>query len=108
MTMFSNEYLQTYKLINIHYNLVDVIRHIVVLLDCAFKELATNKEDVEQLLCPWMLQRVFYTSVGPSGRPFTTLNVRKLVVCQVEVNDEHDLLNAPLIVLQYFWISVGR
>jgi hypothetical protein len=95
MTMFSNKYLQTYKLINIRYDLVDVIQHIVVLLDRVFKEPATNKEDVEQLL------RLVDVAKGllHLRQPFTTLNVPKLVVCQVEVDDEHELLNAPLIVL---------
>ena len=39
---------------------------------------------------------------------FATLDVRKLVVCQVEADDGHSFLDAPLVFLQHFEIYIGR
>ena len=39
---------------------------------------------------------------------FTTLDVRKLVVDQVEAGDEHDFFYVYLVILQHFGIRIRR
>ena len=100
---FPHSYLQTHKLIHKCFDLVGVVQKIVALLDLVHKELAANKEDVIQTLCLLNATKGFSHLPGS----FATLHIRKLVVRQVEANDEHSFFYAHFVLLQHFGIRIG-
>ena len=70
----------------------------------AHEELVAKEEDVGQTLCLVNVAK----GLPRLGIYFTTLDVRKLVVCQVEADDEHDFLGMSLVVLLDLEIRIGR
>ena len=102
------KYLQTWKLIRKCFDLVDMIQHIVAFLYLACKELTTNKNWTNFSSCN--VAKGFPRFL----KSFATLDVRKLTVYQVEVDDGHGIVgllgirNMPLILLQHFGICVRR
>ena len=95
-------YLQTNKLIREHLDFVDVVQQVVVVLHFTRKNLVVNDKGVRQSL------RLMNNTKGLSclRESFATLDVRKLVVREVEADDGHDILDV-FLVLQHFGIRIG-
>ena len=56
--------LQTHKLVDEHFDIVDVIQQVVVFLNLAFEELVANEEDVGQIFCLVNIAKGLQASTG--------------------------------------------
>lgn len=88
----SYRYVQISKLIFEHLDLVNVVQQVVDFLPFVCEKLAANKEDVGQILHIVNVANDF-SQVG---------------FCQLESNDEYDILDASLTLLQHFGTRIRR
>ena len=96
-------YLQIRELIRKHFDLVNVVQQFVVFLLLAYEEIETNKKDVGLFFCLLNVAKDL-----PCLRwSFPTLDVSKLVVRQVEVDDGYSLFDVPLMFLLDLGIRIG-
>ena len=100
----SHGYFQISELIHERLNLVDMVQQVITLLHFTYEKLAVDKNNGLQTF------RLVNVAKGlPRLRKsLTTLDVCKLVVCEVEADDGHDLLHTALIHLQHFGIYIER
>ena len=77
-----------------HFDLVDVIQQVVAFLHLVSEELAVNKKDVGQILCPMNVAKCFPCIHGP----FVTFGVSNLVVSQVEADHRHGIFDTLLVL----------
>lgn len=97
-------YLQIRKLIRKHFDLVDVVQQIVTLLYLAHKKFIANKDDVGQTFGLVNVANCLPHLYGS----FAIIDIRELVVHQIQACDGHNLLDKSLVPPQYFGICIGR
>jgi hypothetical protein len=81
-----------------------VVQRVVAFLHFAYEELTINENDIGQILHLVNVAK----NLPCLCRFFATSNMHKLVVHQIEADDEHYLLDAPLVLFQHLGARVGR
>jgi hypothetical protein len=95
-------YLQTSELIRKRLNLGGVVQQLFTFLHLERKEHAANEENIGIIFYLMNVRKGFLCSF----MSFATVDVRKLVDCQIKADDRYCPLHASLVLLQHFGISI--